>query len=71
MSLFKSINLSLQEKKNHFIDSEFCKLKVHEIHASSFIHKVFCNRVENTVNIKQYLELKVPEKNLSLEREIN
>jgi len=53
------------------VHNTFCKLKVHGIHASSFIHKKFCNRIENIVSVKQYLELKVPENNLSLERETN
>lgn len=34
---------------------------------SSFIHKTVCNRAENRV-LKQYLELKVPDKNLSPEK---
>lgn len=77
MSHFKSISLPLQEKSLHRfgareVHKTFCKLKLHEIHASSFIHKIFCNRVQNTVSVKQYSRVKSTWKEALLgEREIN
>lgn len=69
--LYKKKEKSLHRFGAREVHKIFCKLKVHEIHAASFIHKICCNRLENGVSVKQYSELKVPEKNLSLEREIN
>lgn len=56
-SIFTRKEKSLHRFGAREVHKTFCKLKVHGIHASSFIHKIFCNRIENTVSVKQYLRV--------------